>query len=83
MSAEGTIFLSGGRMDVYISANRGGSWRVSPSLTSLASAANAGWPLLATTLTGTFGVVIQQGTGAGQVWLTSDDGGTWTSATVR
>jgi hypothetical protein len=83
MSQDGTIFLSGERMDVYISRSRGGSWRVSPGLASAAGLAGAGFPLLATTLSGTFGVVIEQGVATGQVWLTGDDGSHWTSVTVR
>ena len=40
--------------------DRGGSWRVSPGLAP-PRARPAGFPLLAMTVTGTFGVVIQQG----------------------
>ena len=41
MSAGGTIFLSGERMDVYISRDRGRSWHESPSLRNAAGLANA------------------------------------------
>ena len=83
MSPDGTVFLSGGRMDVYISGNRGGSWRESPSLAAAAGAANAGSSLLATAVAGTFGVIIQQGVYTQQVRLTSDAGSHWTPATVH
>ncbi len=73
----------GGRMDVYISGNRGGSWRESPSLAAAAGAANAGSSLLATAVAGTFGVIIQQGVYTQQVRLTSDAGSHWTPATVH
>ena len=56
---------------------------MSPSLASPAGAAGAGFPLLAATLTDTFGVVIQQGVYAQQVWLTRDGGSNWTPATVH
>jgi hypothetical protein len=83
MSKDGTIFLSGERMDVYISGNRGGRWRVSPGLAGAVGMAGAGFPLLAATLTGTFGAVIEQGVATRQVWLTRDGGSHWTSATVH
>jgi hypothetical protein len=83
MSPAGTIFLSGERMDVYISRDRGGRWHVSPSLAPPAGVADAGFPMLATTVTDTFGVVIQQGVYAQQVWLTRDAGSHWTPATVH
>jgi photosystem II stability/assembly factor-like uncharacterized protein len=83
MSPDGTVFLSGERMDVYISRDRGGRWHVSPSLASPAGLADAGFPMLAATLTDTFGVVIQQGIYTQQVWLTRDGGSNWTPATVH
>ena len=70
-------------MDVYISRDRGGSWHVSPSLAAPAGQAGAGFPLLATTVTDTFAVVIQQGVYTQQVWLTSDGGTHWTPVTVH
>jgi hypothetical protein len=83
MSPGGTIFLSGERMDVYVSGNRGGSWPPSPSLAAAAGAAEAGLPLLATTAAGPFGVVIQQGVDTRQLWLTEDGGGHWAARTVH
>jgi hypothetical protein len=83
MSPGGTVFLSGKRMDVYISRDRGGSWHLSPGLARSAGTAEAGFPLLATTVTDTFGVVIQQGVYSRQVWLTRDGGGHWTPVTVH
>jgi hypothetical protein len=83
MSPDGTVLLSGERMDVYISQDRGGRWQLSPSLAPAAGLAGAGFPLLATTVTGAFGVVIQQGVYTRQVWLTRDGGTHWTPATVH
>jgi hypothetical protein len=83
MSPGGTVFLSGERMDVYISRDRGGSWHMSPSLAPPAGAADAGFPMLGTTVTDTFGVVVQQGVYTQQVWLTRDGGSHWTPATVH
>jgi hypothetical protein len=80
MSPGGTVFLSGQRMDVYISRDRGARWQQSPSL---APAADTGFPMLATTVTGTFGVVIEQGVPTQQVWLTSDGGSHWAPVTVH
>jgi hypothetical protein len=37
----GTIFLSGARMDLYVSPDRGRSWRESPSLRPAAGLAAA------------------------------------------
>jgi hypothetical protein len=56
---------------------------VSSSLTSPAGMADAGFPLLATTVTDTFGVAVQQGVYTRQVWLTRDGGSHWTPATVH
>jgi photosystem II stability/assembly factor-like uncharacterized protein len=83
MSPAGTVFLSGERMDVYFSRDRGGGWHVSSSLTSPAGTADAGFSLLATTVTDTFGVAVQQGVYTRQVWLTRDGGSHWTPATVH
>ncbi len=83
MSPDGTIILSGQRMDVDISRDRGGSWHVSPDLATPAALADAGFPLLATVVTGAFAVAIQQGVSVRQVWLTGDDGIRWASVTVR
>ncbi len=83
MTAGGTIMLSGGRMDVYISVNRGRSWYTSPSLDSAAGLAGAGWPLFATATSDTTGCVFQEGILRHQVWITSDGGQRWTPVTVR
>jgi len=83
MTAGGTIFLSGGRMDVYISRDRGRSWHESPSLANAAGLANAGLSLVATTVTGTFGVAVQQQVFTRQVWLTRDGGRDWSAVTLR
>jgi photosystem II stability/assembly factor-like uncharacterized protein len=83
MSPGGTIFLSGQRMDVYISGDRGRSWQQSPSLAGAAGLANAGFSLVATTVTNTFGVAIEEGVSTRQVWLTTDGGRRWTPVTVH
>jgi hypothetical protein len=83
MTAGGTIFLSGGRMDVYISRDRGRSWHESPSLAYAAGMAGAGFALVATTVTDTFGVAVQQGVFTQQVWLTRDGGLHWAAVTLH
>jgi hypothetical protein len=83
MTAGGTIFLSGGRMDVYISRDRGRSWHESPSLAGANGLANAGFSLVGTSVTNTFGVAVQEGVVTQQVWLTRDGGRIWTPVTVH
>ena len=83
MSPGGTIFLSGERMDIYISWDRGRSWHESPSLRTAAGLADAGFSLVATTLTDRAGVAFEKGVGARQVWRTGDGGRRWTPVTVR
>jgi hypothetical protein len=83
MSAGGTIFLSGERMDVYISWDRGRSWHESPSLENAAGLAGAGFPLVGLTVTDTRGFAFQEGTFPQQVWLSRDGGRHWTPVTVR
>ena len=80
--------MGGGHLRCRVSTSdslrdRGGSWHVSPSLAPPAGAADAGFPMLGTTVTDTFGVVVQQGVYTRQVWLTSDGGSHWTPATVH
>jgi hypothetical protein len=83
MSSGGTIFLSGERMDVYISWDRGRSWHESPSLENAARLAEAGSPLSGLTVTGTAGFAFQEGAAERQVWLSRDGGRHWTLVTVR
>ena len=83
MTRSGTIFLSGGRMDIYISRNRGRSWQTSPSLKSAAGLAGAGFGLLAATTSNTTGYATQWGVYRHQLWLTSDGGRRWTPVTIR
>jgi hypothetical protein len=83
MSPGGTIFLSGGRMDIYVSRDRGRSWHQSPSLASAAGLAGAGLPLVGSTVTDTQGFAFQEGPGQQQLWLTSDGGLHWIPVTVR
>jgi len=78
MTAGGTIFLSGERMDVYISRDRGRGWHQSPSLAGPNGQANAGFSLVGTVVTDTFGVAVQAGVVSRQVWLTRNAGRTWT-----
>ena len=83
MSPGGTIFLSGSRMDLYISRDRGRSWDESPSLDNAAGLADAGLSLAGSTITSTRGFAVQEGVGQQQIWLTSDGGRQWTAVTVR
>ncbi|MGH3259665.1 MAG: WD40/YVTN/BNR-like repeat-containing protein [Streptosporangiaceae bacterium] len=83
MSARGTIFLSGERMDVYISWDRGRSWHESPSLENAAGLAGAGFPLVGLTVTDTRGFAFQEGAAPQQVWLSRDSGHHWTPVTVH
>jgi len=83
MTRGGTIFLSGGRMDIYISRNRGRSWLTSPSLNDAAGLAGAGFDLLAATTSDTTGYATQQGVYRHQLWLTDDGGRRWTPVTIR
>ncbi len=83
MSQGGTIFLSGSRMDIYVSRDRGRSWQQSPSLANAAGVANAGFPLDGLTITDTQGVAYQEGVYQQQIWLTSDGGRHWTPVTIR
>ena len=83
MSPGGTIFLSGGRMDLYVSRDGGRSWHESPSLQNAAGLAGAGFPLAGSTITKTQGFAFQEGVYQQQAWLTSDGGRHWTPVTVR
>lgn len=83
MNSAGTIFLSGDRMGIYVSWDRGRSWHESPSLASAVNLAGAGFPLTGSILTSTFGYAFQQGVDHQQVWLTRNGGRTWTSSTIR
>jgi hypothetical protein len=83
MTPGGTIFLSGGRMDVYISRDHGRGWHESPSLANAAGLASAGLTLAGAAVTDMFGVVIQEGVYTRQAWLTRDGGLHWTPSTIR
>jgi photosystem II stability/assembly factor-like uncharacterized protein len=83
MSAGGTTFLSGSRMDIYISWDRGRSWHESPSLANAAGLANAGFSLVGVTVTDTQGFAFQEGVYPQQIWLTRDGGRRWTPVTIR
>jgi hypothetical protein len=83
MTRGGTIFLSGGRMDIYVSRNRGRGWQISPSLNNAAGLAGAGLGLLAATTSNTTGYATQWGIYRHQLWLTDDGGRRWTPVTVR
>lgn len=82
MSTGGTIFLSGERMDIYISWDRGRSWHESPSLENAAGLAGAGFPLVGLTVTDTEGFAFQEGAFPQQVWLSRDGGRHWTPVTI-
>ena len=83
MTSGGTIMLSGGRMDVYISDNRGHSWFTSRSLDYVAGVANAGWPLWAQTTSDTTGYLFQSDTFRHQIWITSEAGRHWSPINVH
>jgi hypothetical protein len=83
MSPGGTIFLSGYRMGLYLSRDRGRSWHESPSLQNAAGLAGAGFSLTGSTITGSHGFAVQEGVDQQQVWLTSDGGRRWTPVTIR
>jgi hypothetical protein len=82
MTAGGTVFLSGDRMDVYISRDRGRTWTRAPSLNGAAGTADAGGSLTATAVTNTFGVTVQTDVTSHQLYLTRTAGRTWTAVTV-
>jgi len=82
MNPAGTIFLSGERMGIYISRDRGRSWHESPSLANAAGQANAGFSLAGSPVTSTFGYVFEEGVSQQQLWLSNDDGRTWIPSTI-
>ena len=83
MSPGGTIVLSGGRMDLYVSPDRGRDWQQSPSLRNAAGLAGAGFPVAGLMITNTRGFAFQAGVDQQQLWLTSDGGRHWTPVTVH
>ena len=83
MTRNGTIFLSGGRMDIYISRSRGRSWQVSPSLSYASGLAGAGFDLLGATTGNTTGYATQSGVYRRQLWITDDGGRRWRPVTIR
>jgi hypothetical protein len=83
MSPGGTIFLSGERMDVYISWDRGRSWHESRSLENAAGLAGAGFPMVGLTVAGARGFAFQEGVYPQQVWLSGDAGRHWIPVTIR
>jgi hypothetical protein len=82
-AGTGPVYLSGGRMDIYISADVGRSWHDSASMAGAAGLAGAGFNMDATAITATRAVAIQYGVNSRQLWLTSDGGRRWTPVTVR
>jgi hypothetical protein len=68
-SAAGTgpVYLSGGRMGIYISWNFGRSWHTSASLGNAAGLAGAGYSLTATAITSTTAIAFQQGVICNQI----------------
>jgi len=83
MTAGGTIFLSGERMEVDTSRDRGRSWDGNSFPGGAGGLAGAGFSLVGTTVTDTFGVAVQEGVVTQQVWLTKDAGRSWTPVTIR
>lgn len=84
VTPAGTIVLSGGRSDVYLSWDGGRTWHTSPSLNQAARLAGAGFSLDAAMTTSTQGFAIQEGSIYGrQMWFTYDAGHTWVPVTLH
>jgi photosystem II stability/assembly factor-like uncharacterized protein/predicted small secreted protein len=79
ITKAGTIFISGGRSDVYMSWNGGRSWHTSRSLLR----ADIGDGLSATMVTDDEGFVLQASSYEKQIWFTRDGGQIWTPESVR
>jgi hypothetical protein len=79
MSRAGTVFLSGGRSDVYMLRAGGRRWTTSPSL----NRADVGDGLTGTMTSDTRGFVLEESVYYGQIWLTFDTGRTWRPVTIR
>jgi hypothetical protein len=78
----GPVYLSGGRMGIYISSNFGRSWHTSASLDNAAGLAGAGYILTASAITSARAVAFQENVTCKQIWLTTDSGQHWTPVTV-
>jgi hypothetical protein len=83
VTPAGTMVLSGGRMDLYLSWDGGRTWHTSPSLDRAGSLAGAGFELDATMITDTRGFAVQGGLHSHQIWLTGDTGHTWHAVTLH
>jgi hypothetical protein len=79
VTSGGTVLVSGGHSDVYITREGAKTWHTSPSL----NRADVGDGLFATMFTSARGFVLQDSYSAPQVWLTGNDARTWTPVAVR
>jgi hypothetical protein len=84
ITPAGTILLSGGRSDVYVSWDGGRSWhgtaRTSPSMNL---AYQGGDTLSAAMTTDTQGFTLEPGASPGEIWFTYDDAHTWHLVTMH
>jgi photosystem II stability/assembly factor-like uncharacterized protein len=77
LTAAGTIFWSGQRSSLWVSRDHGRSWHRSASLSN-------GDGMVAEMTTSTQGFAFADGLSpAGQIWLTRNDGRTWTMTVIR
>jgi hypothetical protein len=79
ITPDGTVVVSGGHSDAYISWDGGKSWHTSPSL----NGADLGDGLSATMFTDTRGIVLQLSYYFPQIWLTQNRGHTWVPVTIH
>lgn len=79
ITSGGTVLVSGGHSNVYISWDGGKTWHTSPSL----SRADLADGLAGTMVTSSRGFVLQDSYYARQVWFTRDDARTWTPVIIR
>jgi hypothetical protein len=78
ITPAGTILLSGGRSDVYVSWDGGQTWHGTAGTSpSMLRAYQGGETLSAAMTTGTQGFTIEPGSGGGSIWFTYDDAHTW------
>ncbi len=84
ITPAGTILLSGGRSDVYVSWDGGRSWHGTASTSpSMERAYQGGGSLDAAMTTDTQGFTLEPGASNGKIWFTYDDAHTWHLATLH
>ena len=83
ITPAGTMLVSGGRSDVYVSWDGGQSWHGTASTSpSMERAYQGGESLAAAMTTDTQGFTLEPGSGSGQIWFTYDDAHTWHLVTL-